>query len=254
MENKVKIPNSKGKNISAVIQYPEKETEKLAIICPGFLDTKDYANLSDLANKLCAQGYTSVRFDPMGTWDSDGDISEYNNTQYLKDIKNVLEYMLKDHNYTNILLGGHSRGGQISILYAARDPRITQVVAIMPSSNRTLTSKRYDDWKKNGFSIAIREIPNSEKVREFKVPYSHVEDRTVYDVYKDIKKIHIPIIFIAGELDALVLPKDVRELYEIANEPKKFVLIKGIDHEYRHVYVDIEKVNNEIVSCLKIKR
>ena len=109
IEEKVKIPNSIGKNISSVISRSEKETGKLAILCPGFLDTKDYAGLVGLAKKLCAQGgYTVVRFDPSGTWESEGDISDYSMTQYLKDVKSVKEYMLKNGSYDYILLAGHS--------------------------------------------------------------------------------------------------------------------------------------------------
>ena len=248
IQENVKIQNSLGKNISAVIHHPGMKTDKLAILCPGYLDTKDYASFITLANRLATYGYTVVRFDPTGTWDSEGDIAEYNNTQYLNDIKSVIEHMLSLQKYTHILLGGHSRGGMMSILYSARDPRITSVVAIMPSSGRTMTSKRIEDWKQNGFSISHRDIPDKKETKEFKVPYSHVEDREKYDVVGDVKNIHVPILFLAGELDDLVLPEDVKEIFNQANEPKKSIVIDGIGHDYRHDYSQIDKVNSAIFS------
>ena len=42
----------------------------------------------DLGEKL---GYTVVRLQPTGTWDSEGDILDYTTTQYLVDVKHVLE-------------------------------------------------------------------------------------------------------------------------------------------------------------------
>ena len=128
---KTNIPSSRG-SLAAAIHYPEQKTGRLAILCPGYLDSKDYKHLVGLAEELDKQGYTVVRFDPTGTWESEGHIADYTTTQYLEDIKHVLEYMLKQEDYTYILVGGHSRGGQVSILYAARDPRISVGLGIRP--------------------------------------------------------------------------------------------------------------------------
>ena len=128
MKNKIvktKINSSKGE-ISATIHYPESKTNRLAVLCPGYLDSKDYTHLVRLAEALCKEGYTTVRFDPTGTWESEGYISDYTTTQYLEDIKSVIDYMIKESEYNYVLLGGHSRGGQVSILYAARDSRVYQ--------------------------------------------------------------------------------------------------------------------------------
>src|SRR3989344_857048 len=86
MIEKVKIKNSKGQNISAVIHRPDIKTKKLAILCPGFLDTKNYDHLILLSEELLKKGFTVVRFDPTGTWESEGDISEYLTSQYLNDV------------------------------------------------------------------------------------------------------------------------------------------------------------------------
>ena len=64
-----KIPSSKG-NLAAAVHYPETKTERLAILCPGYVDSKDYKHLVGLAEALSKQGYTVVRFEPTGTWES----------------------------------------------------------------------------------------------------------------------------------------------------------------------------------------
>ena len=248
---KIKIMSSNGK-ISIAIHNSKNETGRLAILCPGYLDSKDYKHLVELAEGLSKEGYTVVRFDPTGTWESEGDISDYTMTKYIEDIKNVLEYMLSKSNYKNILLGGHSRGGQMSILYAARDPRISIVLGIMPSSHRTMMRQRYDEWKKKGVSVSYRDLPdNKDKTIEFRVPFSHVKDRDKYDVIKDVKKIKVPIILIAGELDDLVLPEYVKEIFDNANEPKKFIIIPRIWHDYRYDDNEIKIVNKEILKLIK---
>ena len=255
---KVKIPNSKGQNIAAVIERPKVKTEpfdkltasKLAILCPGFLDTKNYSHLVELAKTLANGGYTVVRFDPTGTWESEGEIAEYTTSQYLSDVESVLERMLREFGYKHILLGGHSRGGMVSILYAARDPRISVVVGIMPSSPYTFTGKRREEWEKSGVSVNSRDVPNTNKTIEFRVPFSHVTDREQYNVFEDVKKVHVPLILVTGELDKAVLPEHVRTIFDKANEPKKFILIEGIGHDYRHHLSQVNIVNEEIVKNL----
>jgi uncharacterized protein len=212
------------------------------------LDSKDYTHLTALAERLSERGYTVVRFDPTGTWDSDGDIAEYSTSQYLSDIQSVIEYMLKQGKYASILLGGHSRGGMISILYAARNPRISEVVSIMPSSLENLKAEKYKIWKDKGYRVSSRDIPNSLHRQEFKVPYSHVEDLVGFNVFEDIKKVYAPIIVVAGELDDVCLPENVKEIFDLANEPKKYILLKGIGHDYRNYPEQIESMNTKILK------
>ena len=247
---KTKIPSTKG-SLAAAIHYSDKEAGRLAILCPGYLDSKDYKGLVGLAETLSKQGYTVVRFNPTGTWESEGDISDYTTSQYLDDIKNVLEYMLNQTSYKHILLGGHSRGGQVSILYAARDSRISLVLGVMPSSGRTMERLRRKEWKEAGVSMSQRDLPDDKnKKREFRVPYSHVEDRDRYSVIEDVKKVKVPVILIAGELDKLVLPEDVKEVFNNANEPKKFLIVPGIGHNYRYNDGEVAMVNQKILEQL----
>ena len=247
---RVKIPNSKGQGIAAVIHRPEATTTGLAILCPGYLDTKDYKHLVGHAEALCSQGYTVVRFDPTGTWESEGDISDYTTTQYLADVKSVLEHMLHDGEYEHILLGGHSRGGQVSLLYAANDPRISTVLAIMPAS-RPVTGERRHVWEEAGASVGTRELPDDPAAsREFHVPFTHVLDRDQYDTYEEVKKINAHTIYIVGELDILSPPEDVQKVFDCTNEPKEFIVAMGIDHEYRHRPKEIEEINRLLLQAV----
>ncbi|MDD5396624.1 MAG: alpha/beta fold hydrolase [Candidatus Moranbacteria bacterium] len=248
---KRKINSPKGE-IVIVIHSPKRESEKLAILCPGFLDSKDYKHLVYLADALCEKGYTAVRFDPSGTWESVGDISEYTTTQYLENIKTVLEYMLRKNDYKDILVGGHSRGGRMALLYAARDNRITKIIGIMASWG-FLESKEREDWKMSGVKISSRDLPSSTRRKnKFYIPFSHILDLEKYDVIDDISKIKAPVVLIAGELDDVVSVEDVRKLYENANEPKSITIIPGIEHDYRRSEEEILIVNKAILEQLNL--
>lgn len=247
---KIFIQNTKGKNIATNVYRPQEKTKKLAILCPGNVDTKDYLHLVRLAERLSEHGYTVACFDPSGTWESEGDISDYLVSQYLLDIKSVFDFMLLESEYTHILLGGHSRGGQMALLYTAKDPRITEVLGIMPSLGPTEGSIR-EKWQKEGIKTSDRDIPGSTERKVFHIPYAHLLDKDQFNVLSDMKKIHIPVVLVAGELDDLVLPEDVKKLFVEANEPKKFILLKNIGHDYRLNPAEIESVNRQILEALQ---
>jgi len=243
----IKIPSSKG-NIEATV-HPAK-SKKLAILCPGFLDSKDYTGLRELAKRLNEEDYSVVRFNPIGVWGSGGTIKDYNTTEYLKNIRTVLEYMLEENDYKYILIGGHSRGGQMSLLYASQDSRINLALGIMPSTG-PYTGERRENWENNGY-IGTRDLPfEREKTIEYDVPFSHLLDHNKYNIMEDIKKIKIPILIIAGEADEIIPIEKIKGLYNNANQPKTFIPIPNIGHDYRLNDEEVATVNQKIIEKLK---
>jgi len=246
---KILIPSTKGM-LAAVIHRPQVESDKLAILCPGYLDSKDYKHLVMLADDLVQHGYTAVRFDFVGTWESEGNISDYTIPNQLEDIENILEYMLSQRDYKKIILGGHSRGGLLSMLYAVNDARITQVVGIMSPYllKKTVDDERMKLWQTQGFRESTRDIPDSQEFKKFVMPYENMLIDGKYNLLEVIDKLHVSVLLIAGEEDDTVLPEDVKLLFEKANEPKHFELVNGIDHGYRRSRDEVKKVNQIILN------
>ena len=248
MQEKVKIKNSKGQKIATVINWPVQKTDKLAILCPGFLDSKDYSGLKGLAESLTKKGFTVVRFEPTGTWESEGNISEFSMTQYLRDIKSVKDFMLKDREYKYVLLGGHSMGGRMAMLFAEDDPKISILVVIM-SGNKFSGDHR---WGPDGIRIDFRDLPdNPSKKIQYSVPITFLKDAKKYDALEKIKNLRIPILLIAGEDDKLCPPSKMQHIFDEANEPKKFMIIPGIGHDYRLNSEKVMKVNKVIIDYVK---
>lgn len=233
----------------------QSDSDKLAILLPGHLDTKDYIHLTMLAEDLNKIGYLTISFDPTGIWESDGNIEQYNLTQYLIDVDTVINHASEKNKYTEIILLGHSFGGRVAIEYAANHSEIKQAVAIMTPSdthNSPYIKARRIEWRKAGKLLSKRNLPeNVNKFKEFLVPYSFVEDRSKYNLLNAIAKFHGKTIVIAGELDEVAIPNDVKKIYEAANEPKYFTSIPGIGHNYRHDPDNVKIVNKEIIKLLQ---
>lgn len=246
------VPSTKG-NIAVVVNHPEIKTEKLAVLCSGFLDSKDYAHLVSLAEDLCAEGYTVARFDSYGIWESEGAPSDYTTTQYLNDLKQVIDFIYAKGDFTHLLLGGHSKGGFIALYQACIDPRVSAVLAIMSTfpfikeSNQPVIEK----WEKLGERVSHRDVPNSDKIIEIVLPFSYVADRLHYDLLAKLPNLRAPLIMIAGNEDKLALVEDVKNLFGQAPEPKELIVLDGIGHDYRKYPEQIKLVNEKILKTLK---
>lgn len=252
-QGKITIQNSLGSEIAAAVHHPLLDTKGLAILCPGFLDTKDYQHLIELANDLAKNGYVAVRFDPTGTWESGGSVNQYSISQYLEDIRSIINFMLKEKAHRNVFVIGHSIGGMLSILYAARDPRVTKVVSIMSPfayvrPNREDERGETSEWAATGFHHSERDIPNSDKIKEFSTPYSFVIDSRKYNARDEVSKLQAPLLLIAGEEDEHVPVEYMKMIYDSANEPKKLVVMEGMGHDYRHHPEEVKLINKEIIS------
>lgn len=251
----MKIWIQSGNNkLSANIFRPVSSLNKLAVLLPGNLDSKDYPHMTMLARDLAKNGYTAISFDPTGTWESEGVISQYSVTQYLADLDLVIKDAISRNgkDFDQIVLLGHSLGGMISMLYTADHREISVVVGIMPSHDflkiKYITD-RLEKWQTQGYNISRRDLPgNVTQYREYKVPYSFIEDRSKYDLLEAVKKYDKQLILVAGENDQMTSPGYVKEIYDVANEPKQFLLVKGIGHDYRKKTEDIEKVNKLIIE------
>ncbi len=245
------IPSSKG-NLAVSIHYPKIMTHKFIVICPSFLGSKDYENVVRMTEMFAQCGYTAVRFNPTGTWTSEGCISDYTITQYLTDIRNVIAYMEMEHNFTHSTVCGHSIGGTVALLYASKYKDVSTVISIMSPTRMPVTPEEKDLWEKKGFKISVREHPdNNTKREEFGVPFSCLTDYEGYDLIAEVSNIECEAFVFAGELDQLAPPDEMLELYEkITSEQKAFAVIPETVHDYRLNEEEIAIVNLQVFNTL----
>lgn len=111
----------------AVYLRGDVNSQKLALVLPGQLDTKDYPHMRSHVEYLSKRGYLALSFDPASTWESPGDYRLYTMTNYLKQINELVEY----HGNKPTFVIGHSRGGSMAMLAGINNPHITCFASIM---------------------------------------------------------------------------------------------------------------------------
>ncbi|MBX2866732.1 alpha/beta hydrolase [Candidatus Kaiserbacteria bacterium] len=228
----------------AIYSAGDEKAEKMALVLPGRLDTKDYAHMHSLVDFLGQKGYFAISFDPPGTWESAGDISLYTVPMYLRAIDEVIEY----YGNKSTVIAGHSRGGTMALCAGVTNPSITHIIAVMSHYG---PSELSEEAKSAGVSISYRDIPpgteRTEEKKRFDLPLSYFDDPTEY---KGLETCAKPKLFFFGTEDDLVFPEDVCETFEVSAEPKELHELNS-EHDYRLHPEIMEEVNQVVESFLE---
>jgi len=221
-----------------------KNSEKVAILLPGRLDTKDYANFVSHLDYLANKGFYVIAFDPPGTWESPGGIELFTTTNYLKAVNELIEYF---GNKPTILLG-HSRGGNVAIL-ASTNPYVIGIVLVISSYEVPTPPKS----AKNGIQVEYRDLPpgaeRTKEQKEFALPLNYFKDGEKFNPLTILRKNKKPKLLFSGTDDKYYTPKEIQEIYNSIPEPKMLHELNS-DHSYRRHSEIVEEVNKVVGNFL----
>lgn len=222
--------------------------EKLALVLPGKLDSKDFAHMHAHVDFLASKGFFALSFDPPGTWESEGYGNVYTMTNYLKAVDEIIE------NYGNkkTFVVGHSRGGKIAMIAGSKNNSVVAYTSIMSWVAPKDQQKIDEEWKATGFHVTKRALPpgTGPQIKELTLPYSFHEDELGYFLTDEIKKCSKPKMLIYGKQDMTVVPEKVLQTYNSLSEPKE---IHAVDfyHDYWHSPEIIKEINGLLENFIE---
>ncbi|OGK16134.1 hypothetical protein A2690_01710 [Candidatus Roizmanbacteria bacterium RIFCSPHIGHO2_01_FULL_39_12b] len=157
----------------AVLTRGDQNSDKIAIMLPGRLDTKDYINFTSHIDYLSRKGFYIIAFDPPGTWDSPGNI-EFTTTNYINAVNELIEYF---GNKPTLLLR-HSRGGQVAMIAGANNPSV--IAFALVNASYGLPTPPDPEQVTNGFLAEHRDLPPGDvkttKQKEFHLSLNYFKD------------------------------------------------------------------------------
>ncbi len=230
----------------AVSSQGSPDAAKVALLLPGRLNSKDYADMQTAVHYFASRGYFALTFDPPGTWESPGGIELYTMTNYLRAVDEVIEH----YGNKSTVLMGHSRGGTVAMVAGMKNVYVTHIIAAMSGTGGTT----FDMPEKRGeVRLSYRDMPpGTEETKEqkrFDLPYNYFEDAAHYDAQEGLKHCTKPKLFFLGLRDAILSPESMRAFYRVAAEAK---IIHELDceHDYRYYPEMIEEVHAVIGEFL----
>lgn len=115
--------NSRDNEMLGILEYnsPEDKGKYLVVLIHGFAGTKvePHRMYKKISDKLCALGYTVLRFDFVGSGDSDGDYRDMTINGEIQDGLNVINFCKEKYDFKKLYILGYSMGGCIASIIAS---------------------------------------------------------------------------------------------------------------------------------------
>jgi hypothetical protein len=248
MEDALTFTDPAGHKISGILARPDKTTDRLAVLCHGFLSNKNSKTNHALTAMLVPQGIATFRFDFFGQGESEGPFEKITVTTALTQALAALAFV-KTKGYRKIALVGSSFGGLVAILAAAKTPlhppapgaprrapsRSLACLALkcpVPDFPEMLNLEFGEAgmaaWKATGTIPNV--VPGG--TGRIKLSYGFYEDCTRHDGYAAAKAITAPTLIVQGDTDEYVPIHQSRRLSESLGGRHSIVILPGADHHF----------------------
>ncbi len=267
------VAGSDGRNMLVDLQYmPGAGPKPLLIFAHGFKGFKDWGHWIALFEKMVYGGFSCLRFNfshngvnPKSPADlSDMDAFRLNNySKECFDLNQIINWAVSGIEWPadapklgKIGLIGHSRGGPIVLLQAARDQRIGAVATWASVHSLDYSWKNRDEasmleWKKKGVDYVL----NSRTGQKMPIDYQLVEDfnqnKEKLDTQDAVKSLRCPGLIVHGTADPAVPVADAY-LLKSWQPALSLSLIEGGDHVFdgRHPFngQELPKASLELVK------
>ena len=225
MREKIKIGNLDG-----ILHNPEIDNSPGIIMVHGFGGEGLEEEFEDVANNLCKNGYTVLRFLFSGY--EKNDLTDLTISKEMSELKSVIDFLeTKNINKEKIGIISQSLGCVVSVLL--NDPRVKTMTILAPLINlKEVLSKEFGENKIReletfGYTTIIRK---DQQKRKLGVSFWN-EIKKIDKISKDqIKAINCPLLIIHGTADQTVDYQESETIFKWANEPKQLKLIEGGKH------------------------
>ncbi|WP_207532783.1 alpha/beta hydrolase family protein [Desertivirga arenae] len=241
----LKIEGSSSRPIPIDFYPADQAQAPLVIFVHGFKGFKDWGTHHLIADFFNRQGFSFLKFnfshngmtqDQKELFDDLPAFGANTFSRELFDLDEVLTFSLSGEAFSSpkkIFLIGHSRGGGISIIQTAEDPRISKLAtwASVSRFNNLWKPEQEKEWKKNGViytsnSRTKQEMPlNLTLLEDFE---QHSEKLNISNAASSIKQ---PWLIIHGDNDTGVAVEQAQELHR-QNTKSILKIIPNGDHVF----------------------
>lgn len=229
------INGAAGKPIAVDIFYNNDETVKPVVVyAHGFNGFKDWGNADIIAEQFAAAGYVFVKFNfshngttpehPQDFVDLDA-FGNNNYTKQLYDVNCIMDWVCNEDNVhkkaidkNRIYLIGHSMGGGISTLYAAKDIRVKKLITWAGISEcktpwTNWTNDQLLEWKETGVAYYLNGRTKQNMPLYYQLHQDYLDNEAAVNIETAMRSLTIPVLICQGTLDTAVPIEKAYELH-----------------------------------------
>lgn len=216
------IKNSAGERIDTTF-HPGSRLGTLVILGHGVTGNKDRPLLVAVAQGLEKRGWACLRISYTGNGNSEGRFEDSCISKEVRDLQSVMDDVPQE---VNVVYIGHSMGGAVGVLTAARDVRIRLLVSL---AGMTHTA----DFVKREFGDVIPGQGCMWDEPEHPLSQTYVDDLTsIGSTLSAAEKVMQPWLLIHGDADDVVPIQDGEDAFAAATSEKQWLPIAGAGHVF----------------------
>lgn len=227
------------KNLSGALHLPDYTRNEIPLIIfiHGFVGSKvgEHRLFVKAARYFTERGYGVFRFDFSGCGESDGDYADVTVTNQLQEVQDVIDYVsiIRGIDKERVTVIGHSLGGAIASMTAAKDPRVKQLLLWSP------VGKPYEDVTGILGPKAVREITKEGRhdYQGFMISKKFIQDLKKHQPLEAIRSYRGPAHIIHAKADEQI-PKEHAARYSNSLNKRTHVAtvsayyIENADHTF----------------------
>ncbi|XP_021715104.1 uncharacterized protein LOC110683064 [Chenopodium quinoa] len=230
-------------------------SKDVVVVCHGFKSSKEQETMVDICGALEKEGISAYRFDFSGNGDSDGAFAYGNYVKEAEDIRAVVKHFHGANRIVSAILG-HSKGGNVVLLYASKYHDVRTVVNLSGRYDlkKGIAERLGEDFmeriEKKGF-IDV-ECKKTGKFL-FRVTKENTMDRLNTDMQEAALRIdkNCRVLTVHGSADKTTPVEDAYEFSKIIPNHKLHI-IEGANHPFsEHQDELIPVIADFIKSCIQ---
>ena len=232
MEERGSFLDPQGHTVAFLLTAPDTGTDRIVVLCHGFLSSKTSSTNKTLTRMLLERGIATLSVDFFGHGESQGPFELITNTLAIQQAQTALD-LVRQKGYKNIGLMGSSFGGLVATLVAAQQTDLAclalkcPVVDFAEELRLEFGEDGMAEWKATDTVPDILGGPNRVPLR-----YAFYEDCLRRIAYVPAESITAPTLIVQGDQDEHVPLHQSRRLYEALQGEKHLELIPGADHQF----------------------
>ncbi|KAJ6814780.1 uncharacterized protein M6B38_138220 [Iris pallida] len=226
------IVNKYGENLVGILR--DTGSSNLVILCHGFRSSKESKTIMSIADAITKERISVFCFDFSGNGDSEGSFQYGNYWKEVDDLHTIIHYFSGQKRKVNAI-AGHSKGGDVVLLYASVYHDIHTVVNISGRFNlkRGIESRLGKDYMQRIEKDGYIDVMDKKGRFMYRVTKESLMDRLSTDMHAACLSIDksCRVLTIHGSEDDVVPPEDALEFAKFITNHKLHI-IEGADHRY----------------------
>jgi alpha/beta superfamily hydrolase len=232
-QEKIVIMNRYGEKLVGVLH--EAGSKDIVVLCHGFRSSKESRTI---------MGLSVFRFDFSGNGESEGTFQYGNYYKEVEDLHAVIQH-LKDQKRDTRAIAGHSKGGDVVIIYASMYQDVSRIINM---SGRFDLKRGIADRLGNDYMDIINQhgfIDVGQKKGQsiYRVTKESLMDRLKIDIQSACMSIdpNCRVLTVHGSDDDVVPSEDAMEFHKYISNHELHI-IEGADHRYSSHQLELANI------------